>query len=91
MSFEKIGDSLARKNLDEQFDIVQFFKIVKEVIKRRSGVEIDAVSFNEGLLRITVSHPVEASEIRLRKIQIEREIIKKTQQKINKFIIKNQF
>lgn len=87
MSFERIGDSLSRKNLDDQFDIVRFFTIVKEIIKRRSGVEIDSVSFNDGLLRITVGHPVEASEIRMRKIQIEREIIKRTSQKIDKFFI----
>ncbi len=88
MSFERIGDSLSRKNLDAQFDIMQFFKTVKEIIKRRSGVTVDSVSFNEGLLRITVGHPVEASEIRMRKIQIEREIVKKTGQKLEKIFIR---
>lgn len=88
MSFERIGDSLSQKNLDQPFDIVHFFTIVKEVIKRRSGVNVDAVSFNNGLLRVTVSHPVEASEIRMRKIQIEREIVKKTKQSISKFYIR---
>ena len=88
MSFEKIGDSLSRKNLDQPFDVVNFFTVVKEVIKRRSGVSVDTVSFNNGLLRVSVSHPVEASEIRMRKIQIEREIVKKTQQKISKFYIR---
>ncbi len=88
MSFERIGDSLSRKNLDAQFDILQFFKMVKEIIKRRSGVTVDSVSFNEGLLRITVGHPVEASEIRMRKIQIEREIVKKTGQKLEKIFIR---
>ncbi len=88
MSFERIGDSLSRKNLDAQFDILQFFKTVKEIIKRRSGVTVDSVSFNEGLLRITVGHPVEASEIRMRKIQIEREIVKKTGQKLEKIFIR---
>lgn len=88
MSFERIGDSLSRKNLDAQFDIMQFFKTVKEIIKRQSGVTVDSVSFNEGLLRITVGHPVEASEIRMRKIQIEREIVKKTGQKLEKIFIR---
>ncbi len=88
MSFEKIGDSLSQKNLDAQFDIVRFFTIVKEIIKRRSGVTIDSVSFNDGLLRITVGHPVEASEIRMRKIQIERELVKRTGQKIDKIFIR---
>lgn len=88
MSFERIGDSLSRKNLDAQFDILQFFKMVKEIIKRRSGVTVDSVSFNEGLLRITVGHPVEASEIRMRKHQIEREIVKKTGQKLEKIFIR---
>lgn len=88
MSFERIGDSLSRKNLDAQFDIMQFFKTVKEIIKRRSGVTVDSVSFNEGLLRITVGHPVEASEIRMRKIQIEHEIVKKTGQKLEKIFIR---
>ncbi len=88
MSFERIGDSLSRKNLDAQFDILHFFKTVKEIIKRRSGVTVDSVSFNEGLLRITVGHPVEASEIRMRKIQIEREIVKKTGQKLEKIFIR---
>ena len=88
MSFERIGDSLSRKNLDAQFDIMQFFKTVKEIIKRRSGVTVDSVSFNEGLLRITVGHPVEAREIRMRKIQIEREIVKKTGQKLEKIFIR---
>ena len=62
--------------------------MVKEIIKRRSGVTVDSVSFNEGLLRITVGHPVEASEIRMRKIQIEREIVKKTGQKLEKIFIR---
>lgn len=88
MSFEKIGDSLSRKNLDDHFDIMQFFAVVKEVIKRRSGVSVDSVSFNDGLLRITVNHPVEASEIRMRKIQIEREIMKKTGRNIQKLFIR---
>ena len=88
MSFERIGDSLSRKNLDAQFDILQVFKTVTEIIKRRSGVTVDSVSFNEGLLRITVGHPVEASEIRMRKIQIEREIVKKTGQKLEKIFIR---
>lgn len=88
MSFERIGDSLSRKNLDDQFDIMRFFEVVKEIVKRRSGVKIDSVSFNDGLLRITVGHPVEASEIRMRKIQIEREIVKRTGQLIRKVIIR---
>lgn len=88
MSFERIGDSLSQKNLDSHFDIMHFFTIVKDIIRRRSGVVIDAVSFNSGILRVSVSHPVEASEIRMRKIQIEREIVKKTQQKISKFYIR---
>ncbi len=88
MSFERIGDSLSHKNLDNQFDIVGFFAVVKEIIKRRAGVTIDSVSFNDGLLRITVGHPVEASEIRMRKIQIERELVKRTGQKIEKIFIR---
>lgn len=88
MSFESIGDSLARKDFDRHFDIVGFLSLVKAIIKRRSGVEIDAVSYNDGLLRISVNHPIEASEIKLKKIQIEREITKKTNQQINKIVIK---
>lgn len=91
MSFEKISDSLARKDIDNHFDIVGFLDIVKGVIRRRSGVEVDALSYNSGLLRITVTHPIEASEIRLRKIQIVREIEKKTSQVIGKFYVKVQF
>jgi hypothetical protein len=91
MSFEKISESLARKDIDNHFDIVGFLDIAKGVIRRRSGVEVDALSYNNELLRITVTHPVEASEIRLRKIQIVREIEKKTSQTIGKFYVKVQF
>lgn len=91
MSFEKISDSLARKDIHNHFDIVGFLDIAKGVIRRRSGVEVDALSYNSGLLRITVTHPIEASEIRLRKIQIVREIEKKTSQVISKFYVKVQF
>jgi hypothetical protein len=88
MSFESIGDSLARKDLDQNFDMVEFLALIKSIIKKWSGVEIDTVSFNKGLLRVSVSHPIEASEIRLKKIQIERSITKQTSQKITKFIIR---
>lgn len=88
MSFESIGDSLARKDLDQNFDMVEFLALIKSIIKKWSGVEVDTVSFNKGLLRVSVSHPIEASEIRLKKIQIERSIAKQTSQKITKFIIR---
>jgi hypothetical protein len=90
MSFERIGDAMGRKDLDSSSDMMEFFKVAKSIILRRSGVTIDAVSFNQGLLRVTVGHPVEASEIRMRQIQIIRELEKKTGQTIEKLVIRIQ-
>lgn len=90
MSFERIGDAMGRKDLDSSSDMMEFFQAAKSIILRRSGVTIDAVSFNQGLLRVTVGHPVEASEIRMRQIQIIRELEKKTGQTIEKLVIRIQ-
>lgn len=83
MSFESLGDVLGRKDIDQHDDILAFFDLAKSVIQRRSGVKVDAVSYKQAVLRVTVSHPVEASEIRLRHIQIEREIAKKSGREVS--------
>lgn len=88
MSFERLGDTMGRKNFDRSSDMMDFFTNVKSVIQRRSGVRVDSVSFNQGQLRVAVSHPIEASEIRMRQIQIIRELQKKSEEKIVKLIIR---
>jgi hypothetical protein len=88
MSFERLGDALNRKDIDQHEDLLAFFDLAKSVIARRSGVKVDAVSFKNDILRITVSHPVEASEIRLRHIQIEREISKKSGCKLERLQVR---
>lgn len=88
MSFERLGDALNRKDIDQHEDLLAFFDLAKSVIARRSGVKVDAVSFKNDILRITVSHPVEASEIRLRHIQIEREISKKSGRQLERLQVR---
>ncbi|MFO0955467.1 MAG: hypothetical protein U0526_02935 [Candidatus Saccharibacteria bacterium] len=88
MSFERLGDALNRKDIDQHEDLLAFFDLAKSVIARRSGVKVDAVSFKNDILRIAVSHPVEASEIRLRHIQIEREISKKSGRKLERLQVR---
>lgn len=88
MSFEKLGDALGRKNLDQHDDLLAFFALAKSIIQRRAGVTVDAVSYKHEVLRVTVSHPTEASEIRLRHIQIERELAKKSGREVTRIQVR---
>ncbi|MBP9827459.1 hypothetical protein KBC99_03205 [Candidatus Saccharibacteria bacterium] len=86
MSFESLGDVLSRKDFDQSDDLLAFFEMVRSVIKRHSGITIESVSYKNNILRVSVSHPVEASEIRLRHIQITRELAKRSGRVIAKLV-----
>ncbi len=88
MSFERIGDVLGNKDLDRPDDLLAFFELVRSVIRRRAGVELESVGYKQDIVRLTVSHPAEASEIRLRHIQIERELAKRSGRTISRLQIK---
>lgn len=88
MTFEKLGDAMARKDFEVADDLLGFYELCRSVIKRRSGVVIESVNYKNEILRVTVSHPVEASEVRLRHIQIIRELQKKSERPIQKLVMR---
>ncbi|MEI7819128.1 MAG: hypothetical protein WCI47_03350 [bacterium] len=72
MSFESAGDVLSKKDVDRTDDLVAFFDLIRKTIKRISQVELESIRYKNDIVTVTVSSTLEATEVRLRHIQIER-------------------
>ncbi len=88
MSFEKIGDVLIQKDLEGNDDLLGFFELARKIIQRHTSIDVESLRWREGTLGVTVGSSVEASEIRLRHIQIERELAKKSGRKISRMSVR---
>lgn len=88
MSFSSIRDVLSEKNPDKPDDLMGFFTTVRAVVKKHAGVELETVSYRDNKVGVSVASSIEASEIRLRHIQIERDLAKRTGRKVQRIIIR---
>lgn len=88
MSFEKIGDVLIQKDPDGSDDLPGFFELARKIIRRHTGIEVESLRWREGTLGVTVASSVEASEIRLRHIQVERELAKKSGRSVGRLSVR---
>lgn len=88
MSFSSIGEVLSAKNPDQPDDLMGFFLTVRAVVKKHAGVELETVNYREGKVGVSVASSIEASEIRLRHIQIERDLAKRSGRIIKRIVIR---
>ena len=88
MSFESIKKVLLEKDPDKNDDLMAFFKTVRAVLKKHSGVEPESLNYRDGIVGVTVSGSIEASEVRLRHIQIERDIIRRTGREVKRVVVR---
>lgn len=88
MSFEKIGDVLIHKDVDKTDDLMAFFAQIKSVIKKYAAVKIESVTYKHDIVGVTVGSSIEASEIRLRHIQIQREIARRSSREVKRLTVR---
>ena len=88
MSFSSIGEVLSAKDPDKPDDLMGFFITVRAVVKRHAGVELETVSYRDNKVGVSVTSSIEASEIRLRHIQIERDLAKRTGRPIQRVVVR---
>lgn len=88
MSFEKIGDVLGKKDVDKTDDLLAFFAQVKSVVKKHADVKVESISYKHDIVGLTVGSSIEASEVRLRHIQIERALRKRSGREIRRVTVR---
>ncbi len=88
MSFEKIGDVLGQKDVDKADDLVAFFAQIRSVIKKYASVRVESLTYKHDVIGVTVGGSIEASEIRLRDIQIEREIRRRSGRDVKRVTVR---
>lgn len=88
MSFESLGDLLAHKNIDQADDLMAFFEQVRKVIRAQAHVEVESIRYKNNIVGVTAGSSLEASEIRLRHIQIERTLRKITGRTITRVTVR---
>lgn len=88
MSFESLGDLLAHKNLDQPDDLLAFFEQVRKVIRAQAHIEVESIRYKNNVVGVTARSALEASEIRLRHIQIERTLRKMTGRTITRVSVR---
>ena len=88
MSFESIGNVMAYKNFERSDDLLEFFQQVRKVIRTQAHVEVESVRYKNNIVGVTVTNGSEASEIRLRHIQIERSLRKISGREIQRVTVR---
>lgn len=88
MSFEKIGDVLGHKNVDQTDDLMAFFAQIKSVIKKYASVKVESLTYKHDVVGVTVGSSIEAAEIRLRHIQIQREISRRSGRDVKRLTVR---
>lgn len=88
MSFEKIGDLLGDKDVDKTDDVMAFFAQIKSVIKKYASVKVESITYKHDIVGVTVGSSIEASEIRLRHIQIGREISRRSGRDVKRIAVR---
>lgn len=82
MGFESIGNVMEYRNFERADDLLGFFEQVSKVVRSQAHVEVESVRYKNNIVGVTVTNGSEASEIRLRHIQIERSLRKITGREI---------
>ena|GEM_PF-6558207 len=78
MSFERLGDLMSQKDFDTTTDLLGFFEKVRGVVRKQTGVELESVRYKNEIVTVSTATATEASEIRLRHIQIENALRQQT-------------
>lgn len=86
--FERLGDALSRKEIDRNDNILEFFDLCRSTIKKLSSVDVESLTYKHDTLGVTVGSSIEATEVRLRHIQIERTLAKRSGRKIKRLVVR---
>lgn len=88
MSFERLGDAMAYRNFEQHDDLMGFFEQIRKVILSQAHVQVETVRYKNNVIGVSVGTATEASEIRLRHIQIERTLRKMTGREIARVTVR---
>ena len=72
MGFERLSDVLGQKDMDSPDDVLKFFDQVRKAVRQQTGVEVESIRYKNEIVTVMVATSAEASEVRLRHIQVER-------------------
>lgn len=88
MGFEKLGDVLGKIDVDKTDDLVAFYAQIRSVVKKYASVKVESITYKHDVIGLTVGGSIEGSEIRLRHIQIEREIRRRSGRDVKRLTVR---